>query len=263
MLINTTIEGLRALRLPAMVTGLQQQREHPDYESLSFEDRLGLLVDKELTERQSRRLQRTLKAAKLRMPAVVEDIDFHQRRGLDRGQVMGLADSHWVDAHHTVIIVGPTGLGKTYLACALAHSAIRRGHTALYQRAPRMFDDLTIARADGRISRMMANWSRVGVLIIDDLLLRPLTPEQAGDLLEIIEDRAHLRSTIITSQLPVSLWHEALGDPTVADAILDRLLERPHRIELTGESMRRKQAGGNSEPPVGPPPASDEETTET
>ena len=241
MLTNSTIEGLRALRLPAMVAGLQEQREHPDYEGLSFEDRLGLLVDKELTERQNRRLQRTLKAAKLRMPAVVEDIDFRRRRGLDRSQIMSLAESHWVEAHHALVIVGPTGLGKTYLACALAHSAIRRGHTALYLRAPRMFDDLAIARADGRISRVMAAWSRVGVLVIDDLLLRPLSPEQAGDLLEIIEDRAHQRSTIVTSQLPVSLWHEALGDPTVADAILDRLLEQSHRIELSGESMRRKQ----------------------
>ena len=241
MLTNSTIDGLRALRLPAMVTGLQEQREHPDYEGLSFEDRLGLLVDKELTERQNRRLQRTLKAAKLRMPAVVEDIDFRRRRGLDRSQIMSLDESHWVEAHHALVIVGPTGLGKTYLACALAHSAIRRGHTALYLRAPRMFDDLAIARADGRISRVMAAWSRVGVLVIDDLLLRPLSPEQAGDLLEIIEDRAHLRSTIVTSQLPVSLWHEALGDPTVADAILDRLLEQSHRIELSGESMRRKQ----------------------
>ena len=171
------------------------------------------------------------------MPAVVEDIDFRRRRGLDRSQIMSLAEAHWVEAHHALVIVGPTGLGKTYLACALAHSAIRRGHTALYLRAPRLFDDLAIARADGRISRVMAAWSRVGVLVIDDLLLRPLSPEQAGDLLEIIEDRAHQRSTIVTSQLPVSLWHEALGDPTVADAILDRLLEQTHRIELDGESM--------------------------
>jgi DNA replication protein DnaC len=231
-----------------MAAGLQEQRERPDYEGLSFEDRLGLLVDKELTERQNRRLQRTLKAAKLRMPAVVEDIDFRQRRGLDRSQVLALADSSWVAAHHAVVIVGPTGLGKTYLACALAHSAIRRGHTALYLRAPRMFDDLAIARADGRFSRLLATWSRAGVLVIDDLLLRPLTPEQAGDLLEVIEDRAHLRSTIVTSQLPVSLWHEALGDPTVADAVLDRLLETSHRIELTGESMRR-QHGSDAAPP--------------
>ncbi len=170
MLTNTTVEGLRALRLPAMVTGLQEQREHPDYEGLSFEDRLGLLVDKELTERQNRRLQRVLKAAKLRMPAVVEDIDFRRRRGLDRSQIMSLAEAHWVEAHHALVIVGPTGLGKTYLACALAHSAIRRGHTALYLRAPRLFDDLAIARADGRISRVMAAWLRVGVLVIDDLL---------------------------------------------------------------------------------------------
>ena len=146
------------------------------------------------------------------------------------------------------MITGPTGAGKTYLACALAHAAIRHGHTALYLRAPRMFDDLAIARADGRLSRLMAAWARIGVLIIDDLLLRPLSADQAADLLEVIEDRARLRSTIVTSQLPVSHWHEAIGDPTIADAALDRLLENAHRIKLSGESMRQAEDGARPRP---------------
>ena len=135
--------------------------------------------------------------------------------------------------------MGPTGVGKTYLACALAHSAIRHGHTALYLRAPRMFDELAIARADGRLSRLMSAWARIDVLVIDDCLIRPLNPDQAADLLEVVEDRAQLRSTVLTSQLPVANWHEAIGDPTIADAVLDRLLERANRIELIGESLRR------------------------
>lgn len=239
MLDNATIDGLRALKLDVMAQGLLDQRGHPDYQSLSFEERLGLLVDREVQARENRRLQRCLKSARLREPAVVEDVDFKRRRGLDRHEVLSLAEAHWVTSNHAVVIVGPTGVGKTYLACALAHSAIRRGHTALYLRAPRMFDDLAIARADGRLARLMASWARVSVLIIDDFLIRPLNADQAADLLEVIEDRAQLRATILTSQLPVVLWHEALGDATIADAVLDRVLQNAHRIELTGESMRR------------------------
>jgi DNA replication protein DnaC len=246
MLDNATIEGLRTLRLDVMAQSLLDQREQPDYQGLGFEERLGLLVDRELAERQNRRLQRCLKSAKLRTPAVVEDVDFRRPRGLDKAQILSLADAHWVEARQTVVMVGPTGVGKTYLACALAHSAIRRGHTAFYLRAPRMFDELAIARADGRLARLMATWARVGVLVIDDFLLRPLTPDQAADLLEVIEDRAQLRATIVTSQLPVSLWHEALGDATIADAVLDRLLERAHRIELAGDSMRESGAPSTS-----------------
>lgn len=239
MLTNTTIEGLRTLRLDAMANGVVEQRELPDYAGLSFEDRLGLLVDRELTARGDRRLARVLRAAKLRIPAVVEDLDFARPRGLVRREVLSLAEAHWVANHQAVVIVGPTGVGKTYLACALAHSAIRRGHTALYLRAPRMFDELAIARADGRLSRLMASWARVDVLIVDDFLIRPLGPDHAADLLEVVEDRGGLRSTIVTSQLPVANWHEAIGDATIADAVLDRLLEHTHRIELNGESMRR------------------------
>lgn len=241
MLDNQTIEGLYALKLNAMATGLIDQRERPEYQALSFEERFGLLVDKELTERDNRRLERYLKQAKLRTNAVVEDIDFRRRRGLDRSQFLGLAEAGFVKSHHDVVVVGSTGLGKTYLACALANAAIRKGHTALYLRAPRMLEELSIARVDGRLQLLMARWARIEVLVCDDFLLRPLSADQAADVLEVIEDRCGLRSTIFTSQLPVALWHEALGDPTVADAIMDRVLERLHRVELEGESMRRPE----------------------
>ena len=239
MLAHPTTEGLLTLNLTAMAEGLGDQRGNPDYEGLAFEDRLGLLVDKELLARENRRMARNLKAAKLKVPAVIEDIDFRRKRGLDRSQVLSLADAHFVEHHQAILIVGPTGVGKTYLACAFAHAAIRRGHSALYVRAPRLYDELAIARADGRLARLMASWARVGVLAIDDFLLRTLHPDQAADLLEVIEDRAGLRATIVTSQLPIEHWHEAISDATIADAVLDRLLEKAHRIELHGESMRR------------------------
>lgn len=239
MLTNPTIDGLHALRLSGMVRGLLEQREHPDYHALGFEERLGMLVDRELTERHNRKLDRMLKLARLRLSATVEGIDFSQPRGLERAQVLSLAESHWVASHHSVVIVGAAGLGKTYLGCALANAAIRRGHSALYLRGPRLHDEIALARADGRLPRLMATWARTDVLLVDDFLLRPLAPDQAADVLEVIEDRVGLRATIVTSQLPVSLWHEALGEPTVADGILDRLLEVVHRIELHGESMRR------------------------
>lgn len=258
MLTNATLDGLHALRLPGMARGLVEQREHPDYNALSFEERLGMLIDRELTERQNRRLERALKAARLRVAATVEGIDFRRPRGLERAQVLSLAESHWVSSHHSLVIVGATGLGKTYLACALAHAAIRRGHSALYLRAPRLHDEIALARADGRLARLLAAWARVDVLVIDDFVLRPLGPDQAADVLEVIEDRVQLRSTIVTSQLPVVMWHEALGEPTVADGILDRLLENVHRIELRGESMRRPSsapAAGDAGPGDASPPS--------
>ncbi len=242
MLTNTTIEGLHTLRLPGMARGLLEQREHPDYTALGFEERLAMLVDRELTERRNRKLERVLKAARLRCPATIEDIDYHRHRGLERAHILTLAESHWVDAHHHVTIVGATGLGKTYLACALANAAIRRDHTAIYLRAPRLLEEITIARAEGRLNRLLTHWARVDILVIDDFLIRPCTPDQAADVLEVIEDRVQLRSTIVTSQLPIAHWHEALGEPTVADGILDRLLQNVHRIELHGESMRRRAA---------------------
>ena len=257
MLANATLDGLHALRLGGMARALVEQREHPDYQALGFEDRLGMLVDRELTERQNRRLQRSLKSARLRVAATVEGIDFSRPRGLERAQLLSLAESHWVAAHHSLVVVGATGLGKTYIACALAHAAIRRGHSALYLRAPRLLDDIAMARADGRLARLLAAWARIDVLIIDDFVLRPLGPDQAAEVLEVIEDRVQLRSTVVTSQLPVAMWHEALGEPTVADGILDRLLENVHRIELRGESMRR---GARSPAPTDDTAATDPAT---
>ncbi|MGH9057990.1 MAG: IS21-like element helper ATPase IstB [Acidimicrobiales bacterium] len=250
MLTNPTIEGLYALKCPAMAAGLVEQSESASYAGLPFEERLGMLVDKELTEREDRRLGRYRKQAKLRTDAMVEDIDFRRQRGLDRSMILSLAEGAWVKSHHNVAVVGPTGVGKTFVACALANAAIGKGHQVLYLRAPRMLDELAVARLDGRFRRLTTSWARMEVLVIDDLLIRPLTADQSADLLEVIEDRAGLRSTVVTSQLPISLWHEAMAEPTVADAVLDRICARLHRIELSGESMRRgKEAGGSSEGP--------------
>lgn len=248
MLTTPTLDKLNALNLMGMARAFSEQIERADYQTLTFEERLGMLVDREAQDRENRRLHRYLKAARLRSQASVEDLDFRRPRGLDRPAVLSLAESHWVTAHRNLLVVGPTGAGKTYIACALAQAAIRQGHTALYLRAPRMLQDLGLARADGRLPRLMTAWAKVGVLVIDDLALRPLTPEQAADLLEVIEDRYQLRSTIVTSQLPVSEWHDALGEPTIADAILDRLVHNSHRIELRGDSLRRLQDGAHGQP---------------
>jgi len=241
MLISPTLDKLQALSLGGMARAFEEQLERPDYAELSFEERLGLLVDREAQDRENRRLARRLKAAKLRSDAVIEDLDFRAPRGLDRSTILGLAESHWVTAHRNVLVTGPTGVGKTFLACALAQAAIRRGHTALYLRLPRLLDELVLARADGRLPRLMTAWAKVGVLVLDDLGLQPVPPARAADLLEVIEDRGGLRSTIVTSQLPVAHWHEALGEPTVADAILDRLVHDAYRLELSGASMRRSE----------------------
>ncbi len=257
VLNNQTVEGLHALRCPAMAAGLAEQASSAAHQALSFDERLGLLVDRELAERENRRLGRYLKSAKLRSDAVVEDIDFRRQRGLERPVVLGLAEAAWVKSHHNVAVVGATGVGKTFLACALANAAVRRGHSALYLRASRMLDELAIARLDGRFARLTASWARIDVLVIDDFLLRPLSADQAADALEVIEDRAGLRSTIVTSQLPISMWHEAMGEATIADAVIDRVLQNLHRIELAGESMRRPQGAPTKASPAQPRPRSD------
>ncbi len=242
MLTSPTLDKLRSMNLMGMARALQEQMERADYQALTFEERLGLMVDVEAQDLENRRLYRYLKAAKLRTNASLEDLDFHRVRGLDRSVVLALADARWVEAHHNVLITGPTGIGKTYTACALAQAAIRRGHAALYLRAPRMLDELSVARVDGRLPRLLSAWARVDVLVIDDLGLQALSNQQAADLLEVIEDRHQRRATIVTSQLLVKHWHEALGEPTIADAILDRLLSNSHRFELSGESLRRPES---------------------
>jgi DNA replication protein DnaC len=233
--------------------GRDQLAHSERYAELEFTVRLGLLVDREAADRNNRRLARNLKTARLRAQACIEDIDFRRPRGLDRTQILRLADADWVTDHHDLVISGATGCGKTYLACALAQAAIRRGHKALYWRLPRLLDELHIAHADGRVTQLMTSWARVDVLILDDLGLRPLTTAQTADLLEVIEDRHGRRSTIITSQLPINTWHDNLGDPTLADAICDRILHTALRIELRGEPMRKPPPQDPSPPAQEPP----------
>jgi DNA replication protein DnaC len=249
MLINHTLEKLHSLRLAGMAEALSDQLQHPDrYGELEFTARLGLLVDREAQDRDNRRLTRNLKTAHLRTQACVEDIDFRRPRGLDRTHILTLAEAGWVTDHRDLLISGATGCGKTFLACALAQAAIRRGHRALYWRLPRLLDELRLAHADGRAAQLMTSWARIDVLVLDDLGLRPLTPAQTGDLLEVIEDRHQRRSTILTSQLPINTWHDNLGDPTLADAICDRILHTAARIELRGESLRKPHQPDTPDP---------------
>jgi DNA replication protein DnaC len=248
VLINPTIAKLHALGLGAMAVALADQLATPGpWGELSFEDRLGLLVDREADARDSRRLATRLRAAKLRYPAAVEDIDFRSPRGLNRAAVLDLAGAGWVTRHHNLVVTGPTGVGKSFLACALANAALRQGHTALYVRTPRLLDDLALGRADGRYVRVLNQLGRVSLLLLDDFLLTPAPVEACRDLLEVIEDRAQRRSTLVVSQLPVEKWHAAMADPTLAEAVLDRVLQASHRITVKGPSMRKRQP----EPPTG------------
>ena len=240
MLKQPTIDKLYELRLFGMAKALEEQDASPKYERLDFLDRLALLVDRESAERDTNRLRLRLKQAKLRLTATVEDVDFRHPRGLDKSLVLALAGCRWIREHHNVIITGPTGVGKSYLACALAHKACRDGFRALYLRAPRLFDDLALAKADGRYRRVLAAYARFDLFVIDDWGLASLTEEQRRDVLEILEDRHDLRSTLIASQLPIEKWHKVIGDPTLGDAILDRLVHNAHKLTLKGDSLRKK-----------------------
>lgn len=242
MFTHPTLEKMYSLRLTGMLSALEEQQNIQDIESLSFEERLGLLLDREMTQRQSRRLQTRLKKAKLRHKAAVEDIDYRHPRKLDKGQALKLSDCQWIKEHHNLIITGPTGIGKSWLACAFAHKACREGYTALYTRLPRLMQEVGISRGDGRFFKLMKELFNTDLLVMDDWGVNPMKPEQLRDLLEILEDRHGLRSTLVTSQLPIKKWHEYLGDPTLADAILDRLIHNAHRINLDGDSMRKQKA---------------------
>lgn len=242
MLLQPTLQRLHELRLPGMAAALEEQLRMPDIDRLSFEDRLGLLLERELTAREDRRLTRLLQVAKLRLNAAVEDLDFRAARGLDRSLILRLAGGDWIRTHQSVLISGATGTGKTYLACALAQAACRRGLPTRYWRFSRLLDDLARARADGSYPKRLERLSRTELVVLDDFGLAPLSDAERRDLLEVLEDRHGRRATIVTSQLPFDAWHQVVGDATFADAILDRLVHHAHRIALKGGSMRKKAA---------------------
>lgn len=247
MLTQQTLEKLYTMKLNGMAEAFRQQQEDTDIADLCFEERFGLLVDQQWTWKENRALSRRLAQARFTLSAAVEDIDFRHSRGLDRQLIRSLtAESRWVRQHHNLFLLGPTGIGKSYLACALAHKACRDGYSALYTRASQLFRDLAIARADGSLPRRLLRLSRLDVLIVDDWAMAPLNELERRDFLEICDDRYQRRSTILTSQLPVSKWHAQIGDPTLADSILDRLVHDAHRIELDGESLRKKRTRTSS-----------------
>ncbi|RLL48953.1 AAA family ATPase [Mariprofundus sp. EBB-1] len=242
MLTHPILDEINTLKLTGMHKALSEQLNMPEVESMDFMARLGLMVDRETSERANRRLQTRLKKAKLRQQACFEDIDFRTPRGLDKQLILSLASCDWIKKANNILLTGATGTGKSYLACALAHKSCLEGHTVRYMRLPRLMEEIGIARADGSYGRLMMDLARTDLIILDDWGLAAMTKPQRNDLLEILEDRNGLKSTIVTSQLPVEAWHEYIGDPTLADAILDRLVHSAYKINLKGESMRKKNS---------------------
>jgi DNA replication protein DnaC len=243
MLEQPMREKLLAMRLHGMAEALKAQEQDAASRELSFLDRLALLVDQQWSWRENQALARRMKSAKLRGNACVEDIDYRAARGLEKSVVRGLTkESAWVSNHENIFVLGPTGVGKSFIACALAQKACRDGHSAYYTRAAALFRDLAMARADGSFRNLLARLSRIEVLVVDDWAMAPLSEPERRDFWEICEDRYQVRSLILTSQLPVTRWHEQIGDPTVADGILDRIVHNAHRIELRGDSMRKPRA---------------------
>jgi len=239
MMMHTTLAQLRTLKLDGLASGLEDQLTQPGMAGMSFEERLALLVDREIHCRNDRKLVRLLKNAHLKYAqAAIEDIDARAGRGIDRREVMSLALGDWVDAGHSVLITGPTGAGKSWIACALGQYACRRGYSAVYQRVPRLQEELRIRHGSGVFGKWLLQLAKTDVLILDDWGMGAIDSATRSDLLEIIDDRATNRATIITSQLPVEHWHAWIGDTTIADAILDRILQRTHRLTLTGDSLR-------------------------
>jgi DNA replication protein DnaC len=247
MLIHPLVERLRGLGLAAMADTFIEMQHAAAADDLSREDWLGLLIDREVTARENKRLGHRLRNARLRQNAVIEDADLRTPRGLDRGVYQMLTTCGWIRENHHLLIGGPTGVGKSWLACALGHKACRDGFSVIYRRAPRLFAELAMARGEGRLVRLMTTLERTRLLIIDDWGPEPLNAEQRRDLLEIIDDRDQKDSLLMTSHIPIPRWHEIIGDPTLGDAILDRVIHRAHRIELKGESLRKRSAIATSE----------------
>jgi len=239
MLHQETVEKLYAMKLNGMADAFKEQLLQPDLYDLPFEERFTLLVDRQWTWKEERRMKRLLKNAKLKINGCIEDIDFKTPRGIDKSVILRLANGEWIKRTQNIIITGPTGVGKTYLACAIANRACRMGFSAFYIRVPRLFQELAIARGDGSYPKTMKKLLKTNVLVIDDLGLAPMSATERRDLLEVIEDRHGLASTIVATQLPITSWHENIRDPTIADAILDRLIHNAHKINLKGESMRK------------------------
>ena len=239
MLTQQTLDKLNAMKLGAMADAFQKQLQTAEAAALSFEERLGLLVDTEWTAREQRKLTRRLHAARLRYQATLEAVDYTHPRRLNRQQVLTLGACAWIAERHNLIVTGPCGIGKSFLACALVERACRRGFTARYVRMPRLLHELAVGRGDGSYTRLLARLAKLDLLAIDDWMLAPLRDAERRDLNEVIEDRAERASTLIASQLPVTDWHAVIGDPNQADAICDRLLHDAHRIDLKGHSMRR------------------------
>lgn len=238
-----TRDQLRSLRLDGMLAALDEQATHSAAATLNFEQRFVMLVQREIDWRDDKRLTRLLKAAKLKVAAAcIEDIDWRASRGLDRALIASLANGDWLRHAHNVLITGATGVGKTWLACALAQQAARSGFSVLYARAPRLLEELRIAHGDGSFAKRLGQLSRLDLLVLDDFAIAPIALGERNDLLELLDDRVGTRATLITSQLPVNAWHEWLNDPTLADAILDRIVHAAHKITLKGESMRKKSA---------------------
>ena len=246
MLNEQTIATLNALKLFGIARGFEERLNSPSHADLSHAEFIGLLVQDEKTCRDNQRLKRLLKNAKLRQQAALEDIDYRHPRGLSKQMMLEMSDTRWLDAHRNVLITGPTGIGKSYLACALGNFAARTGYTVLYLRAPRLFETLHQARGDGSHLKTLTRLAKVQLLIIDDFLLTSLTDWERRDLLEIVEDRYQSGATIVTSQCPVTDWHPNIGAPTLADAICDRLMHNVCRIELRGDSLRKNQGASTS-----------------
>jgi DNA replication protein DnaC len=242
MMTEQTLEKLYDMKLIGMAEAFAEQLQTPDLNDLPFEDRFALIVDRHWTWKEDRRMTRLLKNAKLKDNACIEDIDFKTPRCLDKSVILRLANTDWINKYQNIIITGPTGVGKTYLACALANRACRNGFTAIYKRAPRLYQEVAIARADGSYPKLMNKIAKMKVMIIDDFCITPMADAERRDLLEIIEDRQGIGSTVVTTQLPAEHWYDHIGDPTLADAILDRLIHNAHKINLKGESMRKTRS---------------------